>query len=181
MIDIREGATITSEFGKRDLFGQKFHYGLDVVLKNDNVPFVTGGEITSVGTSPTAGNFVTILQNDGTTATYMHLYKPATWKKGDVVNEGDIVGIQGSTGNSTGKHLHYQVKNKNGDYIDPNVYFNLYAENKPFSSYDGLEKHYITDDVGGGEYSLLGNIVRFLVIVLFAVVAVYLFFKAFEE
>lgn len=184
MIDLRDIAVkVTSQYGDRNLFGEKFHYGLDLVLKDENVPFVTGGTIKSSGTSVTGGNYVTIDQNDGTTATYYHLKNLPTWKKGDKVNEGDIVGILGNTGtNTTGRHLHYQVRDKNGEYIDPEVYFTLYAENKPFSSYDGSylgEKHYITDDETSG-YTILGNIVKFLAVLFLVIISAYLFLKAFD-
>lgn len=56
------------------------------------------------------GNYVQIRQNDGRYSTYMHMKKGTiTVSVGQTVNQGDKIGEMGSSGNSTGQHLHYQV------------------------------------------------------------------------
>ncbi|WP_423055601.1 peptidoglycan DD-metalloendopeptidase family protein [Acetobacterium carbinolicum] len=56
------------------------------------------------------GNYVQIRQNDGRYSTYMHMKKGTiTVSVGQAVNQGDKLGEMGSSGNSTGQHLHYQV------------------------------------------------------------------------
>lgn len=58
-----------------------------------------------------AGNYVTILHNDGSLATYVHLRRGgAVVKAGDRVKDGQIIGYSGNTGYSTQPHLHFEVK-----------------------------------------------------------------------
>ena len=63
------------------------------------------------------GNHVDIDHHNGYISIYMHLKSRAV-KKGDQVEKGQLIGVMGSTGKSTGKHLHLAIK-KNGHYINP--------------------------------------------------------------
>ncbi len=65
-----------------------------------------------------AGNYVAIRHNSIYTTVYMHFSKFGQFKVGDRVNQGDIIGYVGSTGWSTGPHLHYEI-HENGRKIDP--------------------------------------------------------------
>ena len=119
----------TSGYGNRDNptgSGNDNHKGLDLVLHNDNIPAVMGGTVTYVGYAGNAGNMVTIKSNDGYIHKYMHLASPSTLKVGQTVTEGQTIGIQGSTGRSTGKHLHFQVEYSDGSgTIDPEKYLTI--------------------------------------------------------
>lgn len=194
MIDLRTLAKengITSLFGNRTLRGlPDNHTGIDIVLRDPNVPFVLGGTIISSGYNASAGNYVKIEQTDGTIATYMHLKHLPTWKKYDVVEEGQTVGIMGSTGNSTGAHIHYQVQTSDGSYINPALYFDYYNEGRtdPVGDYvaeflSGDSDGYVNEYLGnsnGDKYSLLGDIVRFIIILLVCIASIYLILKAFD-
>ena len=65
-----------------------------------------------------AGNYVVIRHNSVYTTVYMHFSRFGIYKVGERVNQGDIIGYVGSTGWSTGPHLHYEV-HENGQKIDP--------------------------------------------------------------
>jgi len=65
-----------------------------------------------------AGYYVAIRHNSVYTTVYMHFSRFGQYNVGDRVNQGDIIGYVGSTGWSTGPHLHYEV-HENGQKIDP--------------------------------------------------------------
>jgi len=66
------------------------------------------------------GNFVEISHNDGSVTMYLHLSKRMV-SAGDIVNSGKVIGLVGSTGLSTGPHLHFVYK-KDGKMINPETY-----------------------------------------------------------
>ena len=188
--------TITSGFGNRDTGipgASTNHKGMDIVLNSDNVPAIVGGTVLDKGTSSSAGNWITIQQTDGYTATYMHLAKLPGLAKGSTVNAGQTIGVQGSTGISSGKHLHYQIQNAAGDYIDPSIY-NSYDQTVTYnpSIWDaftgGAQAVPETPGIIGEQMgfiqekteSALGIVVKGLTLVFVAVVAAFLFFKAFD-
>lgn len=110
---------ITSPYGyRKDPFtGKKrFHGGLDLHARGDEVLAMMGGVVVKVGQDKTSGKYVT-LQHGGYTVSYCHLSKILA-VKGAVVRPRDVVGITGSTGRSTGEHLHITCK-LNGKNVDP--------------------------------------------------------------
>ena len=173
MIDLRELGTITSGFGQRDAptaGASTKHKGLDIVLNNYNVPAVEGGVVTYSGYSESGGNMVEILHTDGVTARYLHLANPSNLKSGQAVNEGDIIGVMGSTGYSTGDHLHIDF-NRYGVTIDPNEYFNSGGSGSTIN---------IKTDTSDDGLTLVGKIIEFVAVLLVVVLAVVLFMKAFD-
>lgn len=106
----------TSSYGERvDPLENKeaFHTGLDIAkegINEKNVYSVSKGEVllTSEGDSG-YGNYV-ILKHDGYNTLYGHLSSIENLKKGDKVSPGTIIGKVGSTGRSTGPHLHFEVR-----------------------------------------------------------------------
>nr|WGE07104.1 peptidoglycan DD-metalloendopeptidase family protein [Bacillus subtilis] len=80
-----------------------------------------GGKVQIAGYSKSAGNWVVIQQDDGTVAKYMHMQKGLKVSAGDTVKSGQTIGKVGSTGHSTGAHLHLQIE-QNGTPIDPQKY-----------------------------------------------------------
>lgn len=78
---------------------------------------VGNGTITSAGQKSGYGNSITLRHNETYTTTYSHLSKFAV-KRGQKVSQGQIIGYVGSTGYSTGPHLHYEMI-KNGVKVNP--------------------------------------------------------------
>ena len=175
MINLLNLGTITSGYGQRTsptAGASKNHKGIDIVLKDKNVPAVLGGTVTKAGYSNSAGQFIEVEQTDGTIATYMHLSQKNV-ATGDTITEGQIIGVEGSTGISTGSHLHYQVS-FNGDYLDPEAYLN--GGFRPDTNLiDTWE-----DNSGGLLSGIASKIIQILAVILVLVFAVYLFMKAFD-
>ena len=176
MINLLNLGALTSGYGQRTsptAGASSNHKGIDIVLKDKNVPAVLGGTVTKAGYSNSAGQFIEVEQSDGTVATYMHLSQKNV-ATGDTITEGQIIGVEGSTGISTGSHLHYQVS-LNGNYLDPEAYLNGgFRENT--SLLDTVDT-----DSGGGMFSgIASKIIQILAVVLVLVFAVYLFMKAFD-
>lgn len=119
-------AVITSGYGSRTTpttnkgKGSKQHDGIDIGGSVDGqaADSIGGGKVTEVGYDENGyGNYVVVDHGDGYTSLYGHLQK-ATVKQGDTVSAGQQVGVIGSTGKSSGPHLHLRV-HKNGQSIDP--------------------------------------------------------------
>lgn len=116
--------TISSVFGLRiDPFTNtpSFHNGMDIAGKlNDPVYATADGMVVSVGWDNTGGNNIIVEHTGELKTRYMHLNKYLV-AKGDKVKKGQQIGLMGSTGRSTGNHVHYGVI-KNGETIDPRPY-----------------------------------------------------------
>ncbi len=122
------GARLTSSFGFREapLAGAStYHKGVDLGTGAYNIPTYAAqaGIVTYAGPSGAAGNLVTIDHGDGLVTKYMHHDKVYV-KPGDRVEKGQQIGLSGTTGNSTGNHLHFQVE-KNGAVINPLLYLDI--------------------------------------------------------
>ncbi|MCB1498517.1 MAG: peptidoglycan DD-metalloendopeptidase family protein [Bauldia sp.] len=113
--------SITSRFGMRtDPFRRRpaMHTGIDFRAPTGQPARATaGGKIISAGYNRGYGNMVEIDHGNGLTTRFAHLSKIQV-KKGQTVAKGDTVGQTGSTGRSTGPHLHYEIR-VNGRAIDP--------------------------------------------------------------
>jgi murein DD-endopeptidase MepM/ murein hydrolase activator NlpD len=98
------------------------HGGADLSASSgDPLYAVSAGEVVLAGAYGDAGNFVKILFKDGMAAGYAHLSKIGV-RIGQKVRAGQRIGRVGSTGNSTGPHLHFIIYDKNGTQIDPEKY-----------------------------------------------------------
>jgi len=150
---------MTSAFGYRNdpITGVKnsFHGGIDVIRDQVGVDFVIafdGGKvITAKNTVPgydevnnTGGNYIVIDHGQGLTTRYLHLkYQSLKVKVGDTVKKGDLIAFMGSTGYSTGAHLHFEVR-KNNERVDPMPYLlSTYDKAKPIVSDVIVPKTYI--------------------------------------
>jgi murein DD-endopeptidase MepM/ murein hydrolase activator NlpD len=106
---------ITSYFGWRD---SAQHNGIDIDLnKGDKVAAAFGGMVRIAKRFGGFGNVVIIRHYNGLETVYAHLWKIKV-KAGDVVTAGQIIGLGGSTGHSTGSHLHFEIRLK-GVPINP--------------------------------------------------------------
>ena len=112
---------VTGPYGyRRDPFtGKKrMHNSLDLHARGDKVFAMLHGSVDKVGYDKRSGIFVT-LHHGNITVSYCHLSKVMV-AKGTTVQPGSVVGITGSTGRSTGEHLHITCKFRN-KYVDPMV------------------------------------------------------------
>jgi murein DD-endopeptidase MepM/ murein hydrolase activator NlpD len=117
---------ITSLFGNRldPFFGKlAMHAGIDFRQKTGSDVKATGaGVVIHAGTAGGYGMMVEIDHGNGITTRYGHLSKILV-NEGDRVEAGDLIALSGSTGRSTGPHLHYEVR-RNGNATDPMRFLN---------------------------------------------------------
>jgi murein DD-endopeptidase MepM/ murein hydrolase activator NlpD len=100
----------------------QMHAGVDIAASPGTpIHAPAKGQVISAGwESGGLGNSVVVNHGFGLTTTYGHM-SVIKVHKGDMINRLDIIGLVGSTGNSTGPHLHYEV-HKNGAIVDPKNY-----------------------------------------------------------
>lgn len=112
---------ISDDYGMRmhpTLFVKQFHNGVDFAApKGTAIYAVYDGIVVAADYSSTMGNYVMIDHGGGLYTIYMHASKLYV-KKDDVVGRGDTIAAVGSTGRSTGNHLHFSVR-LNGEYVSP--------------------------------------------------------------
>jgi murein DD-endopeptidase MepM/ murein hydrolase activator NlpD len=113
--------TLTSAFGVRQnpVTGNiSMHQGLDLAAPaGTEVYSVSDGTVTEIGDDPVYGIYVIITHSNGLTSLYGHLQKTETVLRSNV-RSGTLIGRVGSTGQSTGPHLHFELR-QNGKAIDP--------------------------------------------------------------
>lgn len=115
---------ITSKFGqRRNPFGKKsseFHSGIDLSAKAGTPIYaMMAGEVAHIGYDSRSGNYIK-LRHGNFTVSYCHLIRKPTIPIGSKVFPGQPVAHVGSTGRSTGPHLHITLK-RNGRVIDPAI------------------------------------------------------------
>lgn len=119
--------SISSSFGYRPAsatngIGSTDHKGIDIKAPSgSDVLAADGGKVVFDGYNNARGAYIRISHGNGRTTLYQHLQDYSV-KKGDVVKQGQVIAHVGSTGNSTGPHLHFEVQ-EGGTYIDPMIYF----------------------------------------------------------
>ena len=110
---------ITSEFGPR--WGTN-HNGMDIAANSGTAVYAAdGGRVVLAEWYGGYGNCIMIEHGNGYKTLYGHLSYIGV-KDGQYVNQGDTIGQVGSTGNSTGPHLHFEVYS-NGSRIDPEQFY----------------------------------------------------------
>ncbi|MCM3638776.1 M23 family metallopeptidase [Sporosarcina luteola] len=110
-----DGGYVSSQMGKR--WG-RVHQGIDIARPSSRSIFASdNGVVTDVGHHATYGNRIIITHNNGYKTLYAHLSSIEV-KVGQTVPQGSKIGVMGSTGRSTGMHLHFEVI-KNGSNINP--------------------------------------------------------------
>ncbi len=118
-----EGARLTSPYGMRrhPILGvRKMHTGVDLAAPRGTPIKIAGnGVVVQKGGARGYGNYIKIRHANGYVTSYAHMdgYGPGI-KAGKRVRQGQIVGYVGSTGRSTGNHLHYEVR-LNGKTVNP--------------------------------------------------------------
>lgn len=115
---------ITSTFGMRvhPILGYaRMHNGVDMAApKGTPVYAAKSGKVTAAGWEGQMGNYVSINHGDGFASIYMHMTHFIV-SAGSYVNAGQVIGYVGSTGLSTGPHLHFGIS-YNGTYVNPMAY-----------------------------------------------------------
>jgi murein DD-endopeptidase MepM/ murein hydrolase activator NlpD len=101
---------------------KRMHTGMDFSAPKGTDVYVTGdGKVIAAGFNHGYGNCIDVDHGYGYVTRYAHLSKIIA-KRGQQVTRGDVIGLVGSTGKSTGPHLHYEVI-LNGHHVNPSLYY----------------------------------------------------------
>ena len=123
---LKGGLSVTSPFGSRihPIFGvRRTHNGIDLKAHYENVYSIMDGIVTASGWDPKGGgNYIKINHFGRFETAYLHLSE-IYYKVGERVKAGFIIAKSGNTGNSTGPHLHFSVR-EFGQLINPTHFLN---------------------------------------------------------
>ena len=116
---------ISSKFGYRsNPFGgskKEYHNGIDIPApRGTEIKCAYDGQVAWSSYSSSAGNWVGVDHGNGYYTIYMHMSKRKV-NEGDMVKKGDVLGLVGTTGRSTGNHLHFSIR-IDGNYVNPSDY-----------------------------------------------------------
>lgn len=118
---LKDRYTLTSRFGQRM---HNFHKGVDLATGSGNdIVAVKSGEVIFSGYEGAYGNLV-IIQHEGSIKTCYGQCSNLNVNVGDKVNQGDVIANVGSTGNSTGPHLHFEIR-INDEVVNPQDYIDF--------------------------------------------------------
>ncbi len=118
------GGEFTSLFGYRESY-HRMHKGIDISInEGDSVMAAFPGVVGKIGYEPGGyGHFVILVHSGGVETRYAHLSR-VTAVLGEEVSAGQGIALGGSTGNSTGPHLHFEIR-KYGKAMDPLTLFEM--------------------------------------------------------
>lgn len=134
------------------------HKGLDIAaLRGQPIMSPITGTVIRSEYNNTNGNMVTIKSDDGYIHTFCHLDTIKS-KSGDRVSTGSIIGTVGNSGNSSGDHLHYQVADPQGQFVDPT---SLKA-----SKSSNMNKSNYTRPIGGSDGIDYTQLIRLIIQIL---------------
>lgn len=126
VMPLKNKMKIISGFGNRihPIFGtKKMHNGIDLQASYENIYAVMDGVVSEAGwDSKGGGNFIKLKHFNRFETSYLHLSE-AYYKTGETVKAGFVIGKTGNSGNSTGPHLHFSVK-EYGQNINPAHFLN---------------------------------------------------------
>ncbi|HEY9062011.1 MAG TPA: M23 family metallopeptidase [Pseudobacteroides sp.] len=115
---------LSSRFGEREdpfNYSERFHAGIDIAADwGSDILAAAEGTVITAGTMPGYGKAVVVSHGHGLTTLYGHI-SAAVAKEGQKIKKGQLVARVGSTGRSTGPHLHFEVR-INGTPVDPLKY-----------------------------------------------------------
>lgn len=123
IIPLKEGYVISSPFGDR---GAELHNGIDLAVPENTLIYASSkGKVTAKGFDPSAGNYVILEHENGLKTSYFHMNRAAV-SLNQTVEMGEMIGFVGSTGNSTGAHLHFAINTELwSGYMNPANYLNF--------------------------------------------------------
>ena len=146
---------VTSHYGYRRSFRRQ-HYGTDIkVFVGDTIRAAFSGKVRVVAFERAGyGNYVIIRHANGLETVYGHMSRHLC-KPNQIVRAGDVIGLGGNTGRSTGSHLHFETRFL-GQFIDPERLFDFEAQDVKgdfylFRSSGRGTMLAVTDNVVGGE------------------------------
>lgn len=158
---------ITSKFLEQESWRKKSHSGLDFDMEiGEPLRSIKDGVIYKVADyrDVNAGKTIMVKWNDGKIAIYGHLDKFGSFKEGDKVVAGDLIGYAGNSGHvvskhGDGSHLHFGIK-KGEEYLDPTPYADLIQQMNEPSFLAKLDKLKDTPVPSSDNLFTIGNIFK---------------------
>lgn len=136
MIPVKNEFKITAIFGQEGDHWANGHKGIDFTAKDKNVYSACSGTVRVVAYDANGwGKYISIGDANGNRHIYCHLNQTLV-QEGKKVKAGDVIGIMGKTGNSTGVHLHYQVNNSAGVAQNAAAFLGIPNEKGEYDSRD---------------------------------------------
>lgn len=108
---------VTCEYKRKGSWAAGWHTGIDMVCDDDTIYGTCDGTVYKIGVDKSYGNYITVKAPDGKYHWFCHLSK-VTCSVGDKISRTTKIGVMGNTGNSTGKHLHFEIRNSSNKYAD---------------------------------------------------------------
>ena len=108
---------VTCEYKRKGSWACGWHTGIDLICDDDTIYGTCDGTVTKIGVDKSYGNYITVKAPDGKFHWYCHLRKVAC-SVGQKISRTTKIGVMGNTGNSTGKHLHFEIRNSSNKYAD---------------------------------------------------------------
>lgn len=123
IVPLKEGYVISSSFGDR---GAEHHNGIDLAVPENTLIYASSkGKVTAKGFDSSAGNYVILEHENGLKTSYFHMNRVVV-SLNQTVEMGEMIGFVGSTGNSTGAHLHFAINTELwSGYMNPANYLNF--------------------------------------------------------
>lgn len=143
---------VSSAYGYR--WG-KTHGGIDLAVKSGSaIQAYRSGTVVKAEQHPSYGNYIMIDHGNNMQTLYAHCSSLLA-KKGDVIEQGQVIALSGSTGNSTGPHLHFEVR-INGSRVNPAKYIGLLVkDSKDMSKVNDIVK---TKNLTGNNLKFVNSI-----------------------
>lgn len=134
LVEVLNQARISSEFGPRNAptpGATTLHNAVDYVTEEGKVFSPVTGVVLREDFDSKAGNFIELLSlGDGSTHLLGHLRDRALKDKGNLVVVGEVVGFMGNTGVSTGSHVHWSIKDAEGNPLENGLWLGRSALTK---------------------------------------------------
>ena len=117
--------TLSYDWGYRTIsslgYNNKFHYGIDIpAYRGTDIYASKAGKVLIAKYHSSYGNYILLDHGNGYNTLYAHASKLYV-KAGEYVEQGQVIAAVGTTGTSTGNHLHFEVR-INGEKVDPMKY-----------------------------------------------------------
>lgn len=146
-----EGVRLTSGYGMRVhpvLGGRRAHKGIDLGAPvGTPIRATADGVVNMADWNGGYGLYVELAHGSDMETRYGHMSRIAV-AQGQQVRKGDVIGYVGSTGRSTGPHLHYEVR-VNGESVNPMLYMPMHMQGSAFK--EAFASHEVLDGKGGPE------------------------------